>query len=96
MYKLSNEIIHLSLEKDTLNTPTKDIYYLFQDGKIINQGNFNKLKLIFDSIIKRNKNIIEEATKKFRDKPIDRKLLFNNFMDIVGTEGYLERKDKKK
>lgn len=95
MHKLSNEIINLSLEKDTINTPTKNIYYLFKDGKIIDQGNFNKLKLIFDRIIKENKTVIEDATRKFREKPVDNKTMFMNWMNNGSNLSFFGGKPKR-
>jgi hypothetical protein len=81
MQKLGNDIIHLSLERDTENTPTKDKYYLFKDGEIISSGSFNKLKVLFDKVIEENIEIIKEATKEFRDKPLDEKAMFVNWMN---------------
>lgn len=81
MYKLENYIIKLSLEKNTKNTPTKDKYYLFKDGKLITSGSYKKLKMKFDEIIEENKQIIEESTKEFREKPVDNKTLFKNWMN---------------
>ena len=81
MQKISNDIIHLSLEKDTENTPTKNKYYLFKDGKIINSGSFNNLKIQFDAITKENREIIKEATREFREKPVDNRAMFVNWMN---------------
>lgn len=95
MHKLSNDIINLSLEKNTINTPTKGIYYLFKDGKIIDQGNFNKLKLIFDRIINENKTVIEKATKEFREKPLDNKIMFKNWMNMGSNLSFFGGKPKR-
>lgn len=81
MHKLGNDIINLSLEKDTENTPTRDKYYLFKDGKLVDSGNFNKLKIKFDKIIEENKEIIEKATKEAREKIVDNKTMFKNWMN---------------
>ena len=51
MFNIGNEIINLSLEKGTRNTPTTDQYYLFKDGKLIAKDkSFRKLKKLFDEI----------------------------------------------
>lgn len=69
MQKLSCDIINLSLEKDTENTPTKGLFYLFKDGKIIAQNKkYQELKSKYDEIKDANKTRISKATRKFREK----------------------------
>lgn len=88
MHKLENDIISLSLEKDTERTPTKHTYYLFKDGKIIAKGRFKELKARFDLIMVENKKIIEEATKEIREAPVEAQTIIRNWMNPMSNISY--------
>lgn len=85
MHKLSNDIINLSLEKDTERTPTKHTYYLFKDSTIIAKGRFSVLRAKFDQIIEENKKIIEEATKEIREAPVEAQTIIRNWMNPMSN-----------
>lgn len=85
MHKLSNDIINLSLEKNTERTPARHVYYLFKDDKLIDKGSFNKLKEKFDAIVEENKHIIEEATKEIKEAPVDNQTIIRNWMNPMSN-----------
>jgi len=85
MYKIGNDILHLSMEKDTENTPTKGLYYLFKDGKLITKGRFTEMKSMFDKIVSENKSVIEEATREVRETPADNQTIIRNWINTVSN-----------
>lgn len=85
MYKIGNTILNLSLEKDTENTPSKELYYLFKDGKIITKGHFSEMKALFEKIVSENKQVIEEATKEIREAPVDNQTVLRNWMNSISN-----------
>lgn len=96
MQKISNDIINLSLEKDTENTPTKGLFYLFKDGKIIEKGNnFKKIKSKYDEIKKANIDIINETTREFREAPTDNNLIYSNWMSSTSSLTFFGGKPKR-
>ena len=89
MYKIGNDIINLSLEKDTADTPSKDLYYLFKDGKIVAKGRFSEMKAMFDKIVSENKSVIEEATREIREAPVDNQTVLRNWINTVSNNSLL-------
>lgn|SRR3989344_52122 len=96
MHKISNDIINLSLEKDTKATPTKGLYYLFKDGKIIAKGRFKEMEARFDEIVEQNKTVIEKATKEIREAPVDNQTIIRNWMNPMSNISFFGgRSDRK-
>ena len=85
MYKIGNDILNLSMEKDTENTPTKGLYYLFKDGKLTAKGRFAEMKSMFDKIVSENKSVIEEATREAREAPADNQTIIRNWINTVSN-----------
>lgn len=90
MFKISNDIIGLSLEKDTDRTPISTIFYLFKDGKIIDQGrNFKQLNQKYNKIIEENKVLILEATKEAREAKVENQTVLKNWLNSVSNNSLL-------
>lgn len=88
MHKISNDIINISLEKDTKATPTRGLYYLFKGGKIIAKGRYKEMKAKFDKIAEENKSVIEEATREIREAPVDNQTIIRNWMNPMSNISY--------
>lgn len=89
MFSIGNEIINLTLEKGTKNTPTLE-YYLFKDNKLVaKDNNYKRIKTIYDKILEENKQIIEEATRKIRETEFDTQVYLKNWMNTISNNSLL-------